>query len=59
MASKDYKHSSWNVMKHLENSAIVAMSISAPEKPFLANLVLENELWMGIQFSEIYFGLEL
>lgn len=44
MASKDYKHSSWNVMKYLENSAIVAMSISVAEKLFWANLVLGNEL---------------
>lgn len=35
------------------------MSVSVSKKPFLANFVLENELGMGIQFSEIYFGLEL
>lgn len=35
------------------------MLISIADITLLATLVLENELWMGIQFSESYFGLEL
>lgn len=59
MASKDYKHSSMNAIKYLAISVNVGMLIFIADETFLASFVLENELWMGIQFSESYFGLEL
>lgn len=46
-------------VKYLANSVNIGMLISIADKTLLATSVLENELWMGIQFSESYFGLEL
>lgn len=46
-------------IKYLVNSVNIGMLISVADKTLLASPVLENELWMGIQFSESYFGLAL
>lgn len=42
-------------MKYL----LLECSVQLLKKTILANLVSENELWMGIQFWENYFGLEI
>lgn len=43
------------MIKYLANFVIIGMSISVAENLFWQT-VLENELWMGIAFSETYFG---
>lgn len=57
--SKALKTQFCELIKYLVNSVNIGMLISIADKTLLAASVLENELWMGIRFSESYFGLDL